>query len=82
MDSQTKDVVIMAHVEALSVLLPVVHDPDGSHVVHDLARLGIEQVAPAIVAPVAASKKKPQKRNALEQPLHETFSLRILGSFF
>lgn len=57
MDSQTQDVVIMAHVEALSVLLPVVHDPDGGHVVHDLARLGIEQVAPAIVTPVAASKK-------------------------
>lgn len=57
MDSQTQDVVIMAHVKALSVLLPVVHNPDGGHVVHDLARLGIEQVASAIVTPVAASTK-------------------------
>lgn len=47
----------MAHVEALSVLLPVVHDSNGGHVVHDLTRLRIEQVAPAIVTPVAASKK-------------------------
>lgn len=57
MDSKTEDVVIVAHVEALSVLLSVVHDPDGSHVVHYLARLGIEQVAPAVVTPVAESKK-------------------------
>lgn len=56
MDSQTEDVVIVAHVEALSVLLPVVHHPDGSHVVHDLTGLGIEQVAPAIITPVAADK--------------------------
>lgn len=57
MDSQTEDVVIMAHVEALGVLLSVIYDPYGSHVVHYLTGLGIEQVAPAIITPVAANKK-------------------------
>lgn len=57
MDSQTEDVVVMAHVEALGVLLSVVYDPYGSHVVHYLTGLGIEQVAPAIITPVAANKK-------------------------
>lgn len=47
----------MAHVEALGVLLSVVYDPYGSHVVHYLTGLGIEQVAPAIITPVAAKKK-------------------------
>lgn len=55
-DSQAKDVVIVAHVESLSILLSVVHNPNGSHVVHYLPSLSVEQVAPAIVAPVAASK--------------------------
>lgn len=57
MDSQAEDVIIMAHVEALGVLLPVVYDPYGSYVVHYLTGLGIEQVAPAIITPVAANKK-------------------------
>lgn len=57
MDSQTEDVIVMAHVEALGVLLSVVYDPYGSHVVHYLTSLGIEQVAPAIITPVAANKK-------------------------
>lgn len=57
MDSQAKDVVIVAHVEALGILLSVVHDPNGSHVVDDLPGLSVEQVAPAIVAPVAANQR-------------------------
>lgn len=56
-DSQAKDVIIVAHVEPLGVLLSVVHDPNGSHVVDDLPGLSVEQVAPAIVAPVAATKR-------------------------
>lgn len=60
MDSQAEDVIVMAHVEALGVLLSVVHDPYGSHVVHDLTRLGVEQVAPAIITPVAAKQTNKQ----------------------
>lgn len=56
MDSQTEDVVIVAHVESLGILLSVVHNPNGSHVVDYLSCLSVEQVAPAIVAPVAATK--------------------------
>ena len=52
-DGQAEDVVVVAHVEALRVLLPVVHHPHGGHVVHNLPRLGVEQVAAAVIAPVA-----------------------------
>lgn len=64
MDSQAEDVIVMAHVEALGVLLSVVHDPYGSHVVHDLTRLGVEQVAPAIITSVAAKQTTTKSANA------------------
>lgn len=72
----------MAHVEALGVLLSVVHDPYGSHVVHDLTRLGVEQVAPAIITPVAAKQKqKKRQMQTVSEQLHDkTFSFRILSS--
>lgn len=56
MDSQTEDVIIMAQVETLGVLLSVVHDPNGSYMVDYLSGLGVEEVAPAIITPVAANK--------------------------
>lgn len=58
MDSQTEDVIIMAHVESLGILLSVVHDPNGSYMVDYLTCLSVEQIAPAIITPVAASKEK------------------------
>lgn len=57
MNSQAEDVIIVAHVESLGILLSVVHNPNGSHVVNYLPGLSVEQVAPAIVAPVAATKR-------------------------
>lgn len=59
MDGQAEDVIIVAHVEPLGILLSVVHDPDGSHVVDYLPGLGVEQVAPAVVASVAANQTWP-----------------------
>lgn len=56
-DSQTKDIIIMAHVESLGVLLPVVHNSNGSYMVDYLPCLGVEQVASAVVAPVTAMYK-------------------------
>lgn len=56
MESQTEDIIIVAHVETLSILLSVVHNPYSSDMVHYLPSLGVEQVAPAIVPPVAANK--------------------------
>lgn len=56
MDSQAEDVIIVAHVEPLGILLSVVHNPNGSHVVDYLPGLSVEQVAPAVVASVAAIK--------------------------
>ena len=60
-DSQTQDVIVMAHVETLGILLSVVHDPDGSYMVDYLPGLGVEQVAPAIITPVAAKVKREKK---------------------
>ncbi len=57
-DSQTEDVIIMTHVETLGILLSVVHNPNGSHMIDYLPSLGVEQVAPAIITPVAANKQK------------------------
>lgn len=47
----------MTHVETLGILLSVVHNPNGSHMVDYLPGLGVEQVASAIITPVAANKK-------------------------
>lgn len=58
MDRQTEDVIIMARVETLGILLSVVHNSDSGYMVDYLAGLGVEQVAPAVVTPVAAKKTK------------------------
>lgn len=52
MDGQAEDVVVVAQVEPLRVLQTVVDDGDSSHVVHHLPRLGVEQVVPAVKAPI------------------------------
>lgn len=57
MDSQTEDVIIMPHIETLGILLSVIHNPNGSYMVDYLPCLGVEQVTPAVVAPVAANKR-------------------------
>lgn len=46
----------MAHVETLSILLSVVHNPNSSYMVDYLPGLRVEQVASAIITPVAANK--------------------------
>lgn len=48
----------MTHVETLGILLSVVHHPNGSYMVDYLSSLGVEQVAPAIITPVAAKKQR------------------------
>lgn len=67
MDSQTEDVIIMAHVETLGILLSVVHHPNGSYMVDYLTSLGVEQVAPAIITPVAAKQPKNTPCNCFAQ---------------
>lgn len=57
MDSQTEDIIIVAHVETLGILLPIIHNANRSYVVDYLPRLGVEQITSAIVAPVAASTR-------------------------
>lgn len=58
MDREAEDVVVVAEVEPLAVLQPVVDDSDGSHVVQHLARLAVEQVVTAVKASVPAGHRK------------------------
>lgn len=55
-DSQTEDVIVMAHIETLSILLSVIHHPNSSYMIDNFPGLGVEEVASAIIAPVAAKK--------------------------
>lgn len=52
--SQAEDVVVVAEVEPLAVLQPVVDDGHGGHVVHNLPSLSVEQVVATVEAPVPA----------------------------
>lgn len=51
---QAEDVVVVAEVEPLAVLQPVVDDSHGGHVVHHLPGLSVEQVVATVEAPVPA----------------------------
>lgn len=55
MDGQAENVIVMPQVEPLRVLLPVVHHGNGGDVVHHLSGLCVEQIVPAVVAPVTDS---------------------------
>lgn len=76
----------MTHVETLRILLPVVYNPYCGYMVDDLPSLGVEQVAPAIVAPVAANiatdgimlNKKGHYAGKLSHTFSKTGMLRIL----
>ena len=52
MHTQTQDIIRMLCVETLRMFLTVVNDSDGSDVVHDLARLQIEEIIAAVVSTV------------------------------
>lgn len=54
MHGQAEDVVVVAEVEPLAVLQPVVDDSHGGHVVHHLSSLSVEQVVATVETPVPA----------------------------
>lgn len=54
MHGQAEDVVVVAEVEPLAVLQPVVDDDHGGHVVDHLPGLSVEQVVATVEAPVPA----------------------------
>ena len=56
MDAQTEYVVSVLGVEALRVILLVVHDPHRRHVVHDVSVRQVEQVVTTVVATVPESE--------------------------
>lgn len=58
MDAEAEDVVVVAEVEALRVLLPVVDNGHSSDVINHLSCLCVEQVVPAVIAPVPAANTK------------------------
>ena len=49
---EAEDVLVVAQVEPLAVLQAVVHHSDRSHVEQQLPCLAVEQVVPAVEAPV------------------------------
>lgn len=57
-DSEAENIVIVAQVKPLTVLQPVVDDSDGSHVVHHLPRLTVEQVVTTVEAPIPVGNRK------------------------
>lgn len=56
MDGQAENVIVMPQVEPLRMLLPVVHHGNGGDVVHHFSGLCVEQVVPAVVAPVTEAQ--------------------------
>lgn len=54
MDGEAEDVVVVAEIKPLTVLQTVVDNGDGSHVVHHLPRLTVEQVVTTVEAPIPA----------------------------
>ena len=60
-NTQTKNVICVRIVKSLLVIFTIIHDPHGSHVVHNLAALSVEQIVAAVIPSVADEKKnKPQ----------------------
>lgn len=57
MDGQAENVIVMPQVEPLRVLLSVVHHGNGGDVVHHFSGLCVEQVVPAVVAPVTEAQR-------------------------
>lgn len=56
MNGEAKDVIIVAQVQPLGVLLPVVHNSNCSDVVDHLSGLRVEQIVSAIVASVTEAQ--------------------------
>ena len=61
----------MAHVETLGILLSVVYNPNSSYMVDYLPGLGVEQITPAIIASVTATKRKINSFIFLEKRQYE-----------
>lgn len=57
MDGQAENVIVMPQVEPLRVLLPAVHHGNSGDVVHHFSGLCVEQVVPAVVAPVTEAQR-------------------------
>lgn len=62
-DGEAEDVVVVTEVESLTVLRPVVDDGDGSHVIHHLPRLTVEQVVTTVKAPIPAGNRKSDRHS-------------------
>lgn len=77
MHGQAEDVVVVAEVEPLAVLQPVVDDSHGGHVVHHLPSLSVEQVVATVEAPV------PERTSVVsEEPEAQGNRARTAKSFY
>lgn len=52
MHSEAQDIVVMTEVKALRVLLSGIHHGHSRHMIHHLSGLSVEQIIPAVTAPV------------------------------
>lgn len=53
--AQTQNVICVLCIEPLRMFLTVVHNADGCDVIHDLARLQVEEIVAAVVTTVTES---------------------------
>lgn len=74
---QAEDVVVVAEVEPLAVLQPVVDDNHGGHVVNHLPGLSVEQVVATVEAPVPAGSSA-----ASEEPEAQRKAASTAKSFY
>lgn len=80
MDSQTEYVIIVAHVKTLGILLSIVHHSNRGYMVNYLPGLGIKQVTPTIIAPVAANRSY-KRQTAIKGSLLLLILLILIESF-
>lgn len=62
-DGEAEYVIVVAEVEPLTVLQPVVDNGDGGHVIHHLPRLTVEQVVTTVKAPIPAGNRKSDRHS-------------------
>jgi len=58
MNTQGEDVICMRSVKSLLMMLAIIHNPQSSHMVHNLTTLKVENIVPTIISSVANRKEK------------------------
>lgn len=67
MHSEAQYIVVMTEVKALRVLLSVIHHHHSRHMIHHLSGLSVEQIIPAVTAPVPETQTHTHKSTTTAQ---------------